>query len=61
MSAAQPDPPVHELRNGQECHYFTKKNQDGFQSVWVCDCGEMRDRFGRPMEARGPRLVRRKT
>lgn len=54
MSALEASPPVkispvHELRDGRECHYFVKKVQPGFQDIWECDCGEVRDSFGQTL------------
>lgn len=37
--------PVHEIKNGMDCHYFSKVN-----GLWVCDCGETRDTAGRPIQ-----------
>lgn len=53
MSAQQsePDLVIHELRNGKDCHYFRKHvDPDLLQTVWLCDCGEMRDSAGRPIQ-----------
>lgn len=35
---------IHETFNGQDRHLFKKVDGD-----WTCECGERRDRFGKPL------------